>query len=873
MSLTLATSQAPNLGPVNGLEDAINARAQDQSVYVGAGWFEERLEQLRREGERIWRDQNLIWELIMLFVEGKQMLRKSSRGNTWRVVPLADRTDSPIYALNLVGFYSDNIKAKWTQSRTDIRWRAASDREEASGAARAASRIAEHYGRKLYNELFRQTEAMFAQCGKYARYYYFSDEADGGYARREVYGTEQVDFGNGAFICAECGAAGELPDSGGTGISEPASQSVESPGLPGGQPEAVTAMPEADSGGTGGGMAAGVMCPECGSPNIEVTRAEPLEVQALQGYEEEKQGDLVCEVVPLFELKHDIGLAPHESPFLIRTRRVRVSLLQSKFPWLKIKPATSDDPGMRAAKQLRESTYTGRKAGMLNEHGKDEEQVDFIQCWLDPCLYAQNVLREEYRTLDGKVIPAGTKLIEMFPDGIYLCRAEGVDGVLEVRNEHHRDYWAGGVYRPRAMSAMGSGIEDMVEGNRQYNLMMSLIYTQLRTAASPAILYEESLLPGGVTQYLGNPLKNIPVRTIGLPEQRRLSDAVHQLAPQPPSQQHFAYSQQLDYYMQKASRVTDFSGGLPGVNNETATGAQIASANSQSLFGPQLALKAEVDRIGAQIVLNLFRKYCFDERYIPLSGKRGEQDGVWLKAADVEYDLYPEVVPESFLPQTNLERRERWEQFLLLIGGIGNLKALQQEMPGQVEMLADICDVELGGEDYSNIAELCRERVEQMKTALPTLGVMMQGMPAMQMAADPMTGEMAAVPVDPMAEAGNFLVGILQPPIEIEELGHLAAIQWLRDWLTNDEGKAAPPELRAGVKAMIAAHLQGVMTEAQMTGMVGMMGQPMQAAPEQKSAAPASRKNQNPDSSQMGGPKRPSPKPKRENAPAGAVNG
>jgi hypothetical protein len=49
---------------------------------------------------------------------------------------------------------------------------------------------------------------------------------------------------------------------------------------------------------------------------------------------------------------------------------------------------------------------------------------------------------------------------------------------VELRNEHHKDFFVGQVYRMRAMSSLGTGIEDMVEGQRQYNLIMSIIYTQ-----------------------------------------------------------------------------------------------------------------------------------------------------------------------------------------------------------------------------------------------------------------------------------------------------------------------------------------------------------------------------------------------------------
>jgi hypothetical protein len=100
------------------------------------------------------------------------------------------------------------------------------------------------------------------------------------------------------------------------------------------------------------------------------------------------------------------------------------------------------------------------------------------------------------------------------------------------------------------------------------------------------------------------------------------------------------------------------------------------------------------------------------------------------------------------------------------------------------------------------------------------------------MTADPMTGEMIETPVDPMAEMGQMLLQVFTPPIEVEELGHQASINYLRDWLTTDAGIAADPMLRSGVKAMIAAHLQGMMMEAQIGGALGMAGEPALMGPQ-----------------------------------------
>jgi hypothetical protein len=853
-------------------------QAQDKTVEVEPDWFKIQRKALENEDKQTWDNETLKWALVYNFIEGRQLLRRAKYGNGWRAAPLPERTDIPVYGFNLTGFYSEGIKSKWTQSSTDIEWRPSRETDDAIGATKAGQIAYDHYKRKLYTQSFKQMEALLAQCGKYARYYYYSDESKS-YARRPVTGTEQVQFGESTYFCADCGSAGTLNQSGGilpgVGADEGLTAQdnlgggVESFGqLGAGGSGGVTAPVQPDGAPTLGAYDAGVgdigggqaplpggqgqqpnACLDCGSPNIEIQPAEPLEVETIQGYEEYEHGDICCEEVAAFELKHDLAELPQDSPYLIRRRRIRLPVLQSKFPFLHITAAKGDNRGVQIADTLKRTSAQGMSS--WSKDSNDEPATDFIQIWLDPCMYSRCVLKSDMVTLDGETIPAGTLLADIFPKGMYMCFIEGIDGVIELRNEHHKDFWVGQVYRQRAISSLGMGIEDIVEGNRQYNLIMSIIYTQLRTSAMPATLFDERLLPNGTSTYLGS-LSNIPVNLAALEDTRRLPDSIFQLQPQPPTQQHFGYADQMNGYMQLASRMTEFSGALPNVDNETATGAEIANAAAQSLFGPQLALKAEMDRRGAEIILELFKQYCIDEVWITLSGKRGQQDGQWLKAADIGIDMFAEVVPDSYLPQTNLERRQRWDGFLERVGGLPGLKAALQEFPEQVEQLAEIFDVDLASADYTAAAELCRLRIEQMKQAMPMLQMAMQGMPPVQMAADPMTGEMAAVPVDPMAEAGNFLLGILQPPIELEEIGHMAAISYLRSWLTTDEGREAPPELRAGVKAAIYRHLDGLMAEAQLTGMVQMAGMPM-APPEEQVKGGGERQNKTPDSKQMKG--------------------
>lgn len=782
-----AVAPETNLAPIKPLAKAFEDRQKDTKQFrVGPEWFRKITTQLSSENETIWRNQYLLWQMLFLMIEGKQLLRQSTYNNTWRAVPLPQRTDQPVYQLNLLGFYTDALRAKMTQSKTDIIWRASNDSEESVGAAKAATDIHEFYSRKLYTSDFLQSEALMSLCGKYIRQYFVSDQTKRK-ARVPKVEPQEVSFGEGAWQCANCGSGGVV-----------AELTVDAFGAP--------------------------ACPACGSLDVQVEQAPTSEIEVPVGYEEKEIGEIVCEVVPPFEVKHDITCNPQDSPFLIRRRRVRVAVLQSIYPEVIIRPNRSDSPGLVAEEALKQSIWGSPNAYTLKSSMMDgEEVVDFVQIWLDPQMYATLQLSTPFETLNGEQIEADTFLIDLFPTGMYMAWVEGMEGCLELRDEHHKNHFVGQVYRKRAISSLGSGIEDMVEIQRQFNLTMSMMFTQLRTAALPAILYDERALPNQTSAYLGS-LSNIPVNTSAV-DGMRLSDAVLPLPAQPPSPQHFNFAEKLNTLFQQTSRVVDFSDGL-GARNETATGAEILQATSNGLHAPMLSLKAEMDRIGAELILKLYKTQTEGAIYINLAGKRGEMRGKWLEAADLSADLYAEIKPESYLPQTKLERRQQMRAFLTDIGGFPMLPMLMAQAPALIETMAELYDVDLGPDDVSNIIDVAKRRILQLRALAPQIAPLIEQMPATEPGVDPMTDTTIEMPVDPLAMAGQMMVQALVPPIEVEEMGHQASIRYLREWLTTDEGINADPLVRAGVKAMLYAHIQGMMAEAQMMGVISAMGAP-----------------------------------------------
>ena len=236
MSLALSVPASPNYAPLEPLRSNVERKRGDRTVEVSRDWFHAIRKELERENEAVWNNQISLWQLVFGFIAGNALGRRGKNGS-WRWIPLPESTDQPIYGLNLARFYSRNVKAKWTQSNTDVIWRASSDADNAEGATKAASSVHEYYRSRLYTQDFRQTEAMLAQCGKYLRYYYYSEDAKR-YARRAVTERKQVQFGSGSYFCADCGDGGSADELAGRqgameGYPAPGGATLQGPGASG----------------------------------------------------------------------------------------------------------------------------------------------------------------------------------------------------------------------------------------------------------------------------------------------------------------------------------------------------------------------------------------------------------------------------------------------------------------------------------------------------------------------------------------------------------------------------------------------------------------------------------------------------------------
>lgn len=677
---------------------------------------------------------------VSSFINGQQLLtpNRFMPGQYLSYVP-KDSTEATKRALNLMRFYASNCEFKWALSNPDIKAVAGVDTEQAREAAQAADIIIEHYERQFFRPFISRQEAFQAMCwGTYIWRVRYDDTKKSMVVQQPIYEDQQVSMGEGAAMCGECGYQG-------------------------------TAMEQ--------------QCPQCGGEMAVMEPAAQGMVPSVTGTQQTQLGDLVAELMPFPECRWDMRCRVEDSSWFIHQRRTSAVAVQRLLGSVKLPgQGDQDDVGLDIAEKLawagsggggRASMSGGRKPKVY------ENPAVVVEMSLGPDDIADIIIKANEETLGGQVIPAGP-LIDTFPEGLTVQGINGLGLITGLFSEHHSRNTTSGVWHVKSMSGTGQGLHDTVEVQKRFNADDSQIHTFMRATATPAMLIrQEAIGDTNRMDYLGMPHANIPINSQNLPDNMKLEDIVRPaFQPQSVPGTVFTYVyERLNDFAQLTSHVTDFSGGLPNVNNRTATGAQITQANSNALFTPPLQVKGEVRMRIAQIVLDLYREHFPAERPFAFKGRNGRNQYKYLSAAMLESDIQLEVTKDSELPKNSFIKREDYTAFFMMCGGGAGYVQLRETDPEFVAEMERTFGIEIKGESFDHIASLCQQRLDQMKP-------------------------FAMIMIDPM-----MLLLLIQPPVTPYEPDHDKKAKWFSEWLDDDEGQTSPMPLRQAAELMVQQHL------------------------------------------------------------------
>ena len=512
--------------------------------------------------------------------------------------------------------------------------------------------------------------------------------------------------------------------------------------------------------------------------------------------------DIKCENLPFPACRWDIRYSPEESGYFIYESKEKTAVLEDLLDAeIASDGEDSYDYGQVIIDRL------ARTGGNVVGVGKDRpyggydpvsDENTVIEMWLQPSEYCDWEVDAPTKTVSGETIPAGASLTKLFPKGMVVVGLNQMNIVWAIHAEDHRDHIVSGVYHAQAFTGVGKGISDAVDAMKDLNDLHSQLLTHIKTHAMPGYGYNSNVISEQDARDIGKARKNIAIDFSQAPDGvHDVNQLIAPLSPSNPAQSSFAYLERLENNLQISMQVTDFSNGLPGVDNKTATGAKIGDANAEMVLVPQHLRKADTRRRGAIVTFNLFKKYIDANKWFPTKTKNAITAGKYLTGSRFDgVDVDFEIVSNSEVPQSPYQQRDPQMQMFQFTGGAMGFAELKQVDPEFAGEVAVAFGAKLTVPKQTDIARICRKRIEQAKEMLEE-----------ELQTQEIMSQVVGESFD-NANLASSIVSRLTPPISTKEPYFQQKVEWLSDLLDSDELQYSPQELRYVVEEMIDVHLE-----------------------------------------------------------------
>lgn len=842
------------MAPLKPLLDLKEQRTEQNSHYV-CDAVKERYNHYISQDKQTWEDLIHTGHLVSLFIQGKQNLRWNPTYKNFYSIPAYD-ANSKMKITPIMGFYALNCEAKYISSNPDITVIAASEDDRVIQASKAAKIIVDHYEKKLYTNWHNIHEALLLMSfGTAITRIRWDSSKKGLKAITDIFEDKEFQISNGVGQCFDCGHSGTGDEYLMSGFAQ---------------------------------------CPNCQSQNAYAEPGATSIIPQKTGEKSHNLGDITLRSLPFPACRWDLRHTAEDSPWFIFEENIPLNAVQRYLGNVSL-PDAEDDAnsfGLKVVESLAKEANAvngqTRSDYFNRSNSASRENVKLTEMSLSPEDLASIRLSGDERTVDGMNLPKGARMSELFPDGATVVGLNGFEVILGIYAEHHSQELSTGVWHVRPFSGAGRGHSDAVELQRRRNETDSQGYEAMRQNATPATFFAKDAIDEQQMQYISKPDVGIPVNLADFPNARSIQDLVAspRIGQVDASLLGF-YIQNLENMMQLTMGTTSFSAGLPGVNNKTATGAQISDANADAIFAPMVGIKVDVRRRAAEMFVRLYRDNVPVEQYFPLEKKYGSQNGKWLSGADVDGDFIFDTVPNSELSKNRYTIMQDNERFFLAVGGAQGLLALQQANPEFADELQRRFGVDFETNHQDEVAQICRQRFQYAKQLLdqflqfnfqqslvsggnnygqlpapnsnfapnsqqqPTEINLQQnpegtfelpkddGAPTPEQAQDNALQQLSA-PVQPQIspeqmQAQEILMN-LQPPISVYEPNHFEKAKWFSYFLDTDEGRTLDIITRTVVYGLIEAHFtNGAQQQAifaQMQGLVASAGSAPQATQE-----------------------------------------
>ena len=576
------------------------------------------------------------WLTCLRFAEGRQLGYINSRTGLWTDVVRED--GDPIYISNVLAYFINALVTEDSRSQVVYDVDSISTMLERVGAARLAGEGLQYIRRHTWKATEQQRESKFTIItGNAFRRTRLTKNPR---IKIPVPHVEErmISVGGGTYQCTnpDCFRLGDIEE------LQPVDQ--------------------------------GFGCPACGNtaPTIHDGLQMPMPVAT---FRDEPAVEVKTSVIDPFEIKcHLHARTIHESPYLRWSVMAYERQIKSQFAWAQLDGTQGTPRNIALLYQREMERSPGNIASQIDlaqgHAGSFEGLCEFNCYWFEPWFYQDYTFDQDTVLGDGSTVPAGTRLVDLFPDGMALAKVGNT--IVNVWEESKGDHWEHRRWDLMPDQLWGRGIEDMIQSSKQRNEIKSLLYECLLKHASPRVFYNPLKLrrsdiqgrPGWAT-----PLKNASA-------QDNPANYIYTEDPRGGGPELQAFLEQTNRDMQlEGGGAFSPQPGMPDADNPTARGKIIMRDAAVAMLVPKLQLKAEVEIATATQQLRLIHAYDLMEYYAGRGAEYAQYELEAFRALNPDCDLIITARAGSEMPVSEDDRRNDLEMALTmgqLPGGIFN---------------------------------------------------------------------------------------------------------------------------------------------------------------------------------------------------------
>lgn len=620
--------------------------------------------------------------------------------------------------------YIDVLVASITKSRPTIKIIArAKEKIDKREAAAAAQIIFDDARDRLSpaKKIQREVKLHFLSAGEAYRYTYFNPNKPNCGIEEPVFEPKQLTKVETHWFCPACrerGVNSPQDEQSQAGLEPSENQPIEQ------EIGAIPVNPQAP-------QQTNDVCPKCSQGKLLSYTRKSAKIQLKKGTQYKNIGDVESEFVDPLQMTvlgsdmDSIG----DALAVQRDRMLERCILEDAFNVENLK-STGTPYHLKYLEQQTDIRTSGAFAEVSTEenefNGREFERLHFQETWLAP-VALRFKFKKDTVLKNGKVVRAGMRLKDLFPQGMYFARCG--QRRLNLYGQAISNCWS------HAVNAIGEdfhgvGEWDLAAIQDQLNEVSSMKMNQLLFDSTTPLIYRSDAVQGGqIRNKFG---AQVPVEPT-YPKDKSLDDIAKRIEGSRGIPEAYTLAEDLRQRMlNRTGAMTSTGAGMPDIQAvaKTATAYRLWYEHTLGRRGPMLALRAEMEVEQAYQILEMKQAFLCRAALEYVEKECGSEALEWFMKCNIRRDLQIEAVPGSWMPQTESQLKGEFQEFL---GILAPIVAAKPELIDRIiakaselytafdvsEHQADTTEAQLRLEKLLKVAEFVESEAE--KQGIPTI--------------------------------------------------------------------------------------------------------------------------------------------------------